>query len=299
MTIPKITVVGSLNMDLVVTTDIVPKMGETVIGNDFVTTCGGKGANQAVAARELGSDVTFIGRIGDDVYGKEILENFKSRGITFVDETPVKNVSTGLACITLADKDNSIIIVPGANAHVTPEFLDVHKDKVIDSDYVLTQLEIPIETVDYLATICKENDVPLIVNPAPATALTDNILDACTYITPNKIELEQLKSYHPNLMDDYIEKITVTNGANGCFYYEDKKEVSIGSFKAEVVDTTGAGDTFNGALVSELARGKSLNESLRFANASGALSVMKFGAQSGMPTREEVIAILEEAEHNN
>lgn len=298
MTIPKITVVGSLNMDLVVTTDNVPKTGETVIGNDFVTTCGGKGANQAVAARELGSDVTFIGRIGDDVYGKEILENFKSRGITFVDETPVKNVSTGLACITLADKDNSIIIVPGANAHVTPEFLEVHKDKVIDSDYVLTQLEIPIETVDYLATICKENDVPLIVNPAPASALTDNILDACTYITPNKIELDQLKSYHSNLMDDYIDKIIVTNGSNGCFYYEDKKEVSIGSFKAEVVDTTGAGDTFNGALVSELARGKGLKESLRFANASGALNVMKFGAQSGMPTREEVLAILE-AKHKN
>lgn len=292
----KITVVGSLNMDLVVVTDQHPEIGETIIGKDFTTTCGGKGANQAVALKQLGNDVTFIGRVGEDLYGTEIVENFKSRGIKLADETPAENVSTGIACVTVGHKDNSIIIVPGANGHVTPEFLDLHKNEVIHSDYVLTQLEIPIETVDYLATICKENNIPLIVNPAPASALTNNILEACTYITPNRIELEQLKEYHRNIMD-YQEKIIVTDGKEGCFYHQEDEVVRIPSFKAEVVDTTGAGDSFNGALVSELSRGKSLEESLKFANATGAASITKFGAQSGMPTREEVLKILEEAEY--
>ena len=292
----KITVVGSLNMDLVVVTDQHPEIGETIIGKDFTTTCGGKGANQAVALKQLGNDVTFIGRVGEDLYGTEIVENFKSRGIKLADETPAENVSTGIACVTVGHKDNSIIIVPGANAHVTPEFLDLHKNEVIHSDYVLTQLEIPIETVDYLATICKENNIPLIVNPAPASALTNNILEACTYITPNRIELEQLKEYHRNIMD-YKKKIIVTDGKEGCFYHQEDEVVRIPSFKAEVVDTTGAGDSFNGALVSELSRGKSLEESLKFANATGAASITKFGAQSGMPTREEVLKILEEAEY--
>lgn len=292
----KITVVGSLNMDLVVITDQHPEIGETIIGKDFTTTSGGKGANQAVALRQLGNDVTFIGRVGEDLYGTEFVKNFRSRGIKLADETPVENVSTGIACVTVGHKDNSIIIVPGANEYVTPEFLEIHKNEVIHSDYVLTQLEIPIETVDYLATICKENNIPLIVNPAPASALTNNILEACTYITPNRIELEQLKEYHRNIMD-YQEKIIVTDGKEGCFYHQEDEIVRIPSFKAEVVDTTGAGDSFNGALVSELSRGKSLEESLKFANATGAASITKFGAQSGMPRREEVLKILEEAEY--
>lgn len=295
----KITVVGSLNMDLVVVTDQHPEIGETIIGKDFTTTSGGKGANQAVALKQLGNDVTFIGRVGEDLYGAEIVENFKSRGIKLADETPVENVSTGIACVTVGHKDNSIIIVPGANEYVTPEFLEIHKNEVLNSDYVLTQLEIPIETVDYLATLCRENEIPLIVNPAPAAALTDNILESCTYITPNRLELQQLESYHPNIMD-FKHKIIVTDGKEGCYYYnENNEEVRVKSFKAEVVDTTGAGDCFNGALVSELSSGKSLKESLEFSNAAGASSVTKFGAQSGMPKREEVLKILEEAEYKN
>src|SRR5699024_2103312 len=223
-----------------------------------------------------------------------IVENFKSRGIKLADETPAENVSTGIACVTVGHKDNSIIIVPGANGHVTPEFLDLHKNEVIHSDYVLTQLEIPIETVDYLATICKENNIPLIVNPAPASALTNNILEACTYITPNRIELEQLKEYHRNIMD-YQEKIIVTDGKEGCFYHQEDVVVRNPRIKEEACYTTGAADSFNRPLASELSRGNSLQESLKPAHGTAARSITKFGAQSGMRPREKVLKILEEA----
>lgn len=291
----KITVIGSLNMDLVVISDSHPQIGETVIGKDFKTTCGGKGGNQAVAAAKLGNDVQFIGRVGDDAFGDGILSTFYSFGIDMIERTPLENTPTGIACVTVSNNDNSIIIIPGANAEVTPELVDIHKERILESDFVMTQLEIPMETVNHIAEICAANKIPLLVNPAPAQRLTDTILEACTYITPNEIELEQLSRFHPNLMEDYKDKLIVTCGKEGSFYFEGDEKQVVPGFETTPVDTTGAGDCFNGAFISSITNGRDLNESIRFANAAASVAISKFGAQEGMPTEQEVLDKLREA----
>lgn len=284
----KITVIGSLNMDLVVTAERHPEIGETLTGTDFSTVCGGKGGNQAVACAKLGDQVSFIGLVGDDYFGEIIHKEFKDLGINMANVEPVKGVPTGIASITNGDNDNSIIIVPGANAHVDRKMIDEYKDIILESDIVLTQLEIPIDTVDYIAEICGKNHIKLIMNPAPASKLTDNILDGCSYLTPNEIELAQLIMHHPDLMEKYKHKLIVTLGDKGSYFYDGDEKVHVEGYKAKVVDTTGAGDCFNGALASYLAKGHSMRESVDFANAAAAISVTKFGAQAGMPSLDSV-----------
>ena len=155
-------------MDLVVISDEHPQIGETVIGKDFKTTCGGKGGNQAVAAAKLGNDVQFIGRVGDDSFGDGVLSTLDSFGIDMIERRPLENTPTGIACVTVSNNDNSIIIISGANAEVTPELVNEHKERILESDFVMTQLEIPIETVNHIAEICATHKIPLLVNPAPA-----------------------------------------------------------------------------------------------------------------------------------
>ncbi|CAD2074722.1 ribokinase [Phocicoccus pinnipedialis] len=293
----KITVIGSLNMDLVVITDEHPQIGETVIGKDFKTTCGGKGGNQAVATAKLGNDVQFIGRVGDDSFGDNILSTFEKNGIKMIERQPLENTPTGIACVTVSNNDNSIIIVSGANAEVTPELVETHKERILESDFVMTQLEIPMETINHIAKICAENTIPLLVNPAPAQKLTDTILEACTYITPNEIELEQLKAFHPNLMTEYKHKLIVTCGKDGSFYFDGDKKTVVPGFKTIPVDTTGAGDCFNGAFISAITNGNDLHNSIRFANAAASVAISKFGAQEGMPTEQEVLEKLREVEN--
>ena len=152
----------------------------------------------------------------------------------------------------------------------------------------MTQLEIPIETVDHVAQVCGEHNVDLVVNPAPARKLTDNIINYSTYITPNQIELTQLAEAHPEILKDHVDKFVVTSGSKGCYYSVDAYRVDVPTMKAEVVDTTGAGDCFNGAFVSRIARGENLEDSCNFANVAASISVEKFGAQTAMPTIEEV-----------
>ncbi|CAD2075690.1 ribokinase [Jeotgalicoccus meleagridis] len=289
MTKPKITIVGSLNMDLVVTAKRHPEIGETLTGQTFSTLCGGKGANQAVAAARLGCDVTFIGKVGNDAFGEEMIENLRNEGINVDHIEKVDDTESGIAMITVNPMDNTVIIVPGANALMTKDVLDAHKDAILNSDIVVTQLEIPMETVDYLATICGENKIDLVVNPAPAQRLTDNIIENSTYITPNQIELTQLADFHPGVLNNYAHKFVVTSGSKGCYYTVDAYKVTVPTRKADVVDTTGAGDCFNGAFVSHIARGQSLEDSCNFANVAASLSVEKFGAQAAMPTMDEVM----------
>ena len=283
---PKVTIVGSLNMDLVVTAERHPAIGET--GEKFTTLCGGKGANQAVAAARLGCDVTFIGRVGNDAFGKEMIENLKNEGVNVEHIEMIDDVESGIAMITVNPMDNTIIVVPGANANVTEDVIDKHRQAIIDSDVVVTQLEIPIETVDHVAQVCGEHNVDLVVNPAPARKLTDNIINYSTYITPNQIELTQLAEAHPEILKDHVDKFVVTSGSKGCYYSVDAYRVDVPTMKAEVVDTTGAGDCFNGAFVSRIARGENLEDSCNFANVAASISVEKFGAQTAMPTIEEV-----------
>ena len=281
-------------MDLVVTSKKRPGGGETVLGESFQTVPGGKGANQAVAASRLGAEVYMIGRVGDDHHGKVILNNFKVNGVHTDYVEPVTGVESGTAHIVLAEGDNSIVVVKGANDHVTPAYIDKASKLIEECDLVMIQQEIPEETVEYVARLCKKCHVPLLLNPAPARQISQNVIDCATYITPNEHEAAVLfngKSMNEALTT-YPSKVFITEGSAGVRYFDGEKEVLVPSFKVEAIDTTGAGDTFNAAFGTAIAEGKSIVESLTFGNRAASLSVTGFGAQGGMPSREEVERML-------
>lgn len=277
-------------MDLVVTASKRPDKGETILGESFKTVPGGKGANQAVAAARLGAEVYMVGCVGADSFGKAILDNFKKNHVFTDYVEPVTGIETGTAHITLAEGDNSIIVVKGANDLVTSKFVEKALDVIRTSDIVLIQQEIPEETVEYVSEKCHEFGVPLLLNPAPARPLSQDVIEKATLITPNELEASVLfrtSDVHA-AVGKYPNKVFITEGKNGVRFHNGEKEVVIPSFPVEAVDTTGAGDTFNAAFAVALAEGKSFEESVRFANRAASLSVTKFGAQGGMPTREEV-----------
>lgn len=286
----KVTVIGSSSMDLVVTSNIRPGAGETVLGESFKTVPGGKGANQAVAAARLGADVSMIGCVGEDHYGKAILENFKSNGVSVENVKPVTGSDSGTAHIILAEGDNSIVVVKGANDYITPDYVEKAKEKIKEADIVLIQQEIPEETVEYVAQLCQELKVPLLLNPAPARPLKAEVIEQVSYITPNEHEAQLLfeGKEKEEVLKQYPNKLFITEGKQGVRYFNGEKEVLVPSYQVETIDTTGAGDTFNAALAVALAEGMGFEKGIQFANRAASLSVTKFGAQGGMPTRKEV-----------
>ncbi|WP_054950359.1 ribokinase [Numidum massiliense] len=295
----KVTVVGSINMDLVTETPRVPRLGETLIGTRFSTVPGGKGANQAVACARLGADVTMVGCVGGDGFGQELIDNLSRENVhtRFVER--IDDVSTGIAVITIANSDNSIIVVPGANHHLTPDSVRRAEEAIEMADIVLLQLEIPLETVRETVTIAHRHGVPVILNPAPAAQLPQDLLDQVTVLTPNEHELAVISGEQADRVEGFTQliqafagEIVMTKGSEGVYYKDDKQVVHVPSFAVEVVDTTGAGDSFNAGLAVKLSQGTSLREAVRYAVAVGALSVTKFGAQGGMPTEKDVAAFL-------
>ncbi|MGE6667886.1 ribokinase [Paenibacillus xylanexedens] len=286
----KICVIGSSSMDLVVTSSRRPGAGETVLGDSFKTVPGGKGANQAVAAARLGAEVAMIGRVGDDAFGKDILENFRANAVNTQNVKPVTHLESGTAHIILAEGDNSIVVVEAANREVTPAYVDEAAEVIRDADIVLIQQEIPEETVVHVSALCAELGTPLLLNPAPARTLPQEVIDNAAYITPNEHEAEILfQGMSPaQALRQYPNKLFITEGSKGVRYFDGTDEILVPTYKVEAVDTTGAGDTFNAAFAVALAEGKALQESIRFANRAASLSVTKFGAQGGMPTRDEV-----------
>lgn len=289
---PTITVIGSINMDMVTTTDQVPDQGETVLGKAFQTVHGGKGANQAVAAARLGADVHMIGRVGDDPFGSVLKDGLEVEGVSTSCVEPVTHKSSGVASIILSNQDNRIIVTPGANNDVTPEYVQQFLDVITYSDVVLLQFEIPLKTVEYVLQLCEEHGVPVIVNPAPAQQLKLESWLKATCITPNESEKSQL--FSDSIDSPLLEKLIVTKGNAGAVYYERDKEIQVSSFDVSPVDTTGAGDTFNGAFAFAIAQSMPKQKALLFANAAAALSVGKFGAQGGMPTLKEVETFMTE-----
>lgn len=290
----KISVIGSINMDLVSTTDRFPNKGETILGTDFKNIPGGKGANQAVAAAKLGADVTMIGCVGDDPFGPPLIENLKANGVNTDNVEPVTGVPTGIAAITVADQDNTIIVIPGANHHVTPEVVQSHEEVIKESDLILLQFEIPMESVKQAVELAAKHGTKVVLNPAPAQSVDLDLLEKVDFLTPNEHELEILldtdekkEFYQLNR-----EKFFITQGEKGVLYYDGEKEILVPSYKVDVVDTTGAGDTFNGGFSVAIAEGKSLKEACYDGNIVGAISVSKFGAQTGMPTKDEVANFL-------
>jgi len=289
---PNIAVVGSISMDLVAVSKKRPKAGETVIGEAFHTIPGGKGANQAVAAARLGANVAMVGAVGNDSYGTVVRKNLENERVFIDYVVPVTDTATGIAHIVLAEEDNSIVVVQGANALVNEPVVDQSKDLLIKADMVVLQLEIPLETVKYVLAMCEEHNIPVMLNPAPAQVLSQDILEKATYITPNehecRIVLDDFTSPIEELLAKYPNKLLMTEGSNGVRFHNGTDIVHVPSIAVDVVDTTGAGDTFNGALAVALSEGEALQKAIRFANIAGGLSVTKLGAQGGMPTRDKV-----------
>ncbi|WP_335871128.1 ribokinase [Bacillus sp. 2205SS5-2] len=286
-----ITVLGSINMDLVTVTSRDPNLGETIMGDRFSTIPGGKGANQAVAAAKLGSHVQMIGRVGSDLFGEEYMEHFKKQGISTEYVEPVTGGTTGIASITVYEGDNKIIVVPGANKYLTPEVVAEHEEVILNSDWLLLQLEIPPESVEMALEIAYKGGVKVILNPAPFASLPKKWIKLATYLTPNEYEAAQLFNLYEHDAECFAllkEKIVITKGSQGVMIYEGDQEVLIPTLKVEAVDSTGAGDTFNGALAVGLSEGMTLKEACYFAARAAALSVTKFGAQSGMPNRADL-----------
>jgi len=284
-----ITVVGSINMDLVVQTDRFPKQGETALGNLYTTVPGGKGANQAVAAARLGSDVKMIGAVGQDAFGIELLAGLEEEGIQ-IQHVKQTDGASGIANILLSEGDNRIIVVPGANHSVTSEEIEALTEQLAASDLVMMQLEMPIPVIQRTLEICHQHGVPTILNPAPASGFTAQFLPYCTYLTPNETEAEEIFGGDwETVLQDYPNRLVVTLGHKGAQFYDGEKQVIVEGFPTKAVDTTGAGDTFNGALAAALAEGLAFEEAVRFANAAASLSVEKFGAQGGMPERAAVV----------
>lgn len=283
-----IVVIGSSSIDLVVKTDVLPQAGETVMGNSFFTTTGGKGANQAVAAARLSNKVYMIGAVGDDENGKQIIENLEQNNVdtTFMDK--IENETSGTAHITLFEDDNRIIVVPAANTHVTPEKVLPKLERFGAGDIILMQHEIPEHTIKEVTDYAVKHDMKVILNPAPYRNIDKEIIDKVTWITPNESESELLfENGVDEALKAYPRKLIVTKGAAGAMFYNDSQQLVKG-YKKKVVDTTGAGDTFNGALAVALIENKPLQEAVDFANLAGSFSVTGLGAQSAMPYRKEL-----------
>lgn len=287
----KVVVVGSINVDMVFTSDIRPKAGETVLGNSFSLIPGGKGANQAVAASKLGAESTMIGCVGLDTNGDFAIDNLNAENVDTHCIDVVHDIPTGVANIVVAENDNSIIVIPGANYEVNKFVIDKYRDVILSADIVLVQLEVPLETVEYTLDLCKKNNVRVLLNPAPAVELSRTMIENASYITPNEHELKIILGKDCDIEEEiknYPNKIIVTLGSKGVKYFNGNEIVLIPSYEVEVVDTTGAGDTFCGALAASIVRGDSLDEAIKFANKAAAYSITKLGAQSGMPTLEQL-----------
>jgi ribokinase len=297
----KILVVGSSNTDLIIKVSEIPRPGETLLGGEFLTFPGGKGANQAVAAARAGGEVVFIASVGDDSYGEKAITGYRGDNINTEDIKVCKGIPSGIAMITISAKgENAITVAPGANAELRPADLEEAEEAFLEADYMLIQLETPLDTVQKAVELCTELNTRVILNPAPAADLPDEILKQVSILTPNETEAELLSGITVTdessaaeaadaLHNKGVEIVIITLGAAGA-YLSDRKSDSrlmVPGFTVEVMDTTAAGDTFNGQLTVALAEGMSLENAIKTAHAAAALSVQKLGAQSSIPRREE------------
>lgn len=294
-TMPKIVVIGSINMDLVVLCPRFPAPGETLLGESFFTCHGGKGANQAVAARRLGAEVSFIGRVGDDGFGRELVAGLQQERVDTRHVAVTPGVASGVATITVSGGENAIVVVPGANHALSPDDVRQAEAEIASADVLLTQLEIPLDAVEEAACLAERHGVPLILNPAPAQVLPAELLAKVAYLTPNQHELAQLLDAEAagleRLPARLAGKVVLTRGGEGADYIDAAGVLHHQPGCAvTVIDSTGAGDTFNAALAVFLPLGIEL--ALERAVAAGALAVTQPGARAGMPTVAQLEAFL-------
>jgi ribokinase len=304
MTASPIVVVGSSNMDLVAKAPRIPVTGETLTGTDFFMVPGGKGANQAVAAAKLGGEVIFVAKLGKDIFASESLENFKSVNIDTQHIEQLEGVPSGTAVIAIDDNgQNIIIVVPGANGKLTPADVDKAQSDIASAAVVVAQLEVPIETVEEAAKMANQNNIPFILDPAPAKPLSDELLERVDIIKPNETEAEILTGIKVTdeasaakaadaLLAKGVGTVIITLGDKGLMLASKEAKAMISNHKVKAVDSTAAGDAFTGALAYGLAKGNSIKDAAVYANAVAAVSVTRYGAQPSMPTTEEVDAFI-------
>jgi ribokinase len=307
----RIVVIGSLVFDFVARAPRLPRRGETILGDLFGMFPGGKGANQAVQAGRLGAEVFIVGCVGQDFLGERLLASLRESGVSsdFVRRDP--SVKTAACCIHVdAQGDNSIIIVPEANLACSPQDVDVARDVIRTADIVLVQLEISIPTVQHALAVAAEYGIPTILNPAPAQSVAQSVFGRTTIVTPNEIEAEMLtgtpvkelatpgegweSETATKLLSWGPQVVILTLGERGAYFATRDERHNVATFRVPVVDTTAAGDAFNGALAVAVAEGKNLTDAVRFANAAGALSTTRAGAQPSLAVRSEVEALLNE-----
>jgi len=299
-----IVVVGSINADLVAKVERIPRSGETVLGTDFNIYPGGKGANQAVAVARLDYPVFMIGKVGSDVFGPQLRSSLSEAG---VDVSAVATVdgASGVALIEVGPTgENSIVVAPGANAALSPDDIDAKIEILRQAGLVLVQLEIPLETVAHLIAVCARENVPVMLDPAPAQELPPEVLRGVTWFTPNETETDfyigsssaqpnDLRKRRDALFARGIQGVVLKQGSRGVYLsVRGGMEASIPAFPVTAVDTTAAGDAFNGAFATGLMLGKDPAESARFASAAAAISVTRHGAQVSMASRQETEALL-------
>ncbi|MDO5053729.1 MAG: ribokinase [Pasteurella oralis] len=300
----KLTVLGSVNADHVISVPHFAKPGETLTGSHYHIAYGGKGANQAVAAARLGANIDFIACIGDDDIGQAMKKAFIQDGMNTDAVVEIKNEMTGIAMIQVAASgENSIVISAGANAYLNADIVNTFADKIMQADALLMQLETPLSAVISAAKLAKSSHTQVVLNPAPAQALPDELLTLLDMITPNETETEILTGI--KVTDEQsaqqaaqifhqkgIETVLITLGSKGVYVSQGKTNQIVTGFCVEAKDTTAAGDTFNGALMTALLEDKPLAEAIRFAHAAAAISVTRQGAQPSIPTREETLNFL-------
>ncbi|EIC83950.1 ribokinase [Serratia sp. M24T3] len=296
----KLVVLGSINADHVLNVRQFPQPGETVMGSQYNVAFGGKGANQAVAAGRSGADISFIACVGSDEIGERVRNQLASDNIDTRPIEAIKDTTTGVALIFVnAEGENVIGIDAGANKSLTPEYLQRYQQHIVDASALLMQLESPLESVIAAARIAHENNTQVILNPAPACELPDELLSLVDMITPNETEAEKLTGVKVSTADDAaraakmlhdkgIATVIITLGSKGVWLSQQGEGRSVPGFKVKAVDTIAAGDTFNGALITGLLEGKPMDQAVRFAHAAAAIAVTRAGAQPSVPWRNEI-----------
>lgn len=297
---PKIVVVGSSNMDLVVKSERIPAVGETILGGDFIMVPGGKGANQAVAAAKLGVQVYFVAKLGEDIFGAQSLNNFKKEGVNtkYVLQTP--DAPSGVALIMVDEGgNNSIVVAAGANQKLSAEDVKAARADIASAGAVVAQLEVPLETIECAAELANSSKTPFILDPAPACPLRAELLSKVDVLTPNETEARILtgvevtdeqsaRAASVKLLESGVKTVILTMGSQGFLLAEGESVRFVAGQKMEAVDSTAAGDAFAGSLAVGVAEGKTVFDAALFANYAAALSVTKMGAQPSMPTLDDV-----------
>lgn len=295
----KIVVLGSLNMDMVLTTERLPLIGETIHGEHIHYMMGGKGANQAVAASRMGIQTSLIGCVGHDTFGEKVLKHLSEENLDVSSVKKEEGIFTGIATVFKVSGDNAIVVIPGANDCCDKRVVDEHIDVIKQADVLLTQLEIPMETVEYALRKAKEFGIQTILNPAPYKELPTELFEYVDYLTPNETEFESMNGKKIESSEDFEMEmlqwsnkskvnLIVTRGSRGSSYIEDGEVHTVPCIKVDVVDTTGAGDTFNGILAYAIAEKMKLREAVTMAGIGASLSITALGAQTGMPSIEKL-----------